>query len=66
MQSQTVTDNIVQVENTLGRDGFERIKSNDIQELQYEDLTERNLQEMQTLNLKNLSGGVVKSQLRVL
>lgn len=46
---QTVTENIVQIANNIGRDGFEQLESNDIQELfesQDEDLTEMELEEM--------------------
>ncbi|KAL9912861.1 tigger transposable element-derived protein 1-like [Glossina fuscipes fuscipes] len=49
MKIQTLTANIAEIANAIGRDGFEEIESSDIQELlesQDEDLTETDLEEM--------------------
>ena len=49
IQLQTLTENIAQTSNNIGRDGFEQLESNDIQELfesQMKDLTEMDLEEM--------------------
>ena len=49
MQIQTLTANIAEIASGIGRDGFEQIESSDIQELlelQDEDLTETDLEEM--------------------
>ncbi|KAH7644273.1 tigger transposable element-derived protein 1-like [Dermatophagoides farinae] len=49
VQVQTLTANIAEIANGIGRDGFEQIESSDIQELlesQDEDLTETDLEEM--------------------
>ena len=48
VQIQTLTENISQVANGIGRDGFEQIKSSDIQKLleSQDDLTETNWKEM--------------------
>lgn len=49
VQIQTLTANIAEIANGIGRDGFEQIESSDIQELlesQDEDLTETDLEEM--------------------
>ena len=46
MQIQTLTANIVEIANGIGRDGFEQIELSNIQELlesQDEDLTETDL-----------------------
>ena len=77
VQIQTLTANIAEIASGIGRDGFEQIESSDIQELlelQDEDLTETDLEEMLnsqpieeeaststgnvTFNLKNLSEGL--------
>ncbi|CAH0721938.1 unnamed protein product, partial [Brenthis ino] len=53
VQIQTLTANIAEIANGIGRDGLEQIDSSDIQELlesQDEDLTETDLEEM--LNLQ--------------
>lgn len=49
VQVQTLTANIAEIANGIGRNGFEQIESSDIQELlesQDEDLTETDLEEM--------------------
>ncbi|CAK1552926.1 unnamed protein product [Leptosia nina] len=49
VQVQSLTANIAEIANGIGRDGFEQIESSDIQELlesQDEDLTETDLEEM--------------------
>ncbi|KAL9876647.1 tigger transposable element-derived protein 1-like [Glossina fuscipes fuscipes] len=49
VQVQTLTANIAEIANGIGRDGFEQIESNDIQELlksQDEDLTETDFEEI--------------------
>ncbi|KAL9915895.1 uncharacterized protein ACN2A1_002346 [Glossina fuscipes fuscipes] len=49
VQVQTLTANIAEIANEIGRDEFEQIESSDIQELfesQYEDLTETDLEEV--------------------
>uniref|UniRef100_A0A1A9UGE9 DDE-1 domain-containing protein n=1 Tax=Glossina austeni TaxID=7395 RepID=A0A1A9UGE9_GLOAU len=49
MQVQTLTANIAETANGIGRGGFEQIESRDIQELletQYEDLTETDFEKM--------------------
>ncbi|KAL9872898.1 uncharacterized protein ACN427_013954 isoform 1-T2 [Glossina fuscipes fuscipes] len=49
VQVQTLTANIAEIANEIGRDGFAQIESSDIRELlesQDEDLTETDLEEM--------------------
>ncbi|KAL9927345.1 tigger transposable element-derived protein 1-like [Glossina fuscipes fuscipes] len=57
VQLQTLTANIAEIANGIGRDGFEQIESSDVQELpesQDEDLTETDLEEM--LNAQPIEG----------